>query len=89
LYKKLPKGHHNVNRDGLSKKYGASNTHSKGATEPWLLSTSLIISDVLAKQAVAIYRTRMQIEEEFRDMKSRLYGLGFEHNNSKVQRRWC
>jgi hypothetical protein len=45
------------------------------------------MSSKLAKQAVAIYRTRMQIEEEFRDMKSRLYGLGFEHNKSKLQRR--
>jgi hypothetical protein len=41
----------------------------------------------LAKKAVAIYRTRMQIEEEFRDIKSRLYGLGFEHNKSKLLRR--
>jgi cell division protein FtsB len=45
------------------------------------------MSSKLAKQAVALYRTRMQIEEEFRDMKSRLYGLGFEQNNSKLQRR--
>ena len=87
LYKQLPKGRHNVNRNGLAKKSGASLKHSKGAKEPWLLSTSLKMSSKLAKQAVAIYRTRMQIEEEFRDMKSRLYGLGFEHNKSKLQRR--
>ena len=45
------------------------------------------MSSKLAKQAVSIYRTRMQLEEEFRDMKSRLYGLGFEHNKSKLLRR--
>lgn len=34
-----------------------------------------------------IYRTRMQIEEGFRDMKSRQYGPGFEQNKSKITRR--
>jgi hypothetical protein len=87
LYKQAAKGRHNVNRDGIPKKAGASKTHSKGGKEPWLLSTSLKMTSKLAKQAVAIYRTRMQIEEEFRDMKSRLYGLGFEHNKSKLLRR--
>ena len=84
LYKAPAKGRHNVNRAGLPRKSGASLTHSRGAKEPWLLSTSLNMSSKLAKQAVSIYRTRMQIEEEFRDMKSRLYGLGFEHNRSKL-----
>jgi hypothetical protein len=87
LYKQRPKGRHNDNRDGLPKKSGASKAHSKSGKEPWLLSTSLAMSSKLAKQAVAIYRTRMQIEEEFRYMKSRLYGLGFEHNKSKRLRR--
>lgn len=87
LYKGAAKGRHNVNREGLPRKSGASKTHSRGGKEPWLLSTSLNMSSKLAKQAVSIYRTRMQIEEEFRDMKSRLYGLGFEHNKSKLLRR--
>ncbi|KXI26711.1 hypothetical protein AX660_02745 [Paraglaciecola hydrolytica] len=87
LYKQAAKGRHNVNRDGIPKKSGTSKTHSKGGKEPWLLSTSLKMNSKLPKQAVAIYRTRMQIEEEFRDLKSRLYGLGFEHNKSKLLRR--
>jgi hypothetical protein len=36
---------------------------------------------------VAIYRLRMQIEEEFRDIKSRLFGLGFEHHKSRCVQR--
>jgi hypothetical protein len=87
LYKQTAKNRHNINRNGLAKRSGASIKHSRGATEPWLLSSSLKMNSNLAKQAVAIYRTRMQIEEEFRDMKSRLYGLGFEHNKSRLQRR--
>jgi hypothetical protein len=87
LYKAAKKGRHSVNPDGSPKQSKTSKVHAKGASEPWLLSTSLKMSSKLAKQAVALYRTRMQIEEEFRDMKSRLYGLGFEQNNSKLQRR--
>lgn len=87
LYKQAAKWRHNVNRDGLPKKSGASKTHSKAGKKPWLLSTSLKMNSKLAKQTVAIYRTRMQIEDEFRDMKNRLYGLGFEHNKSKILRR--
>jgi hypothetical protein len=46
--------------------------------DPWLLSTSLNMTRRLGKQAVSIYRARMQIEEEFRNMKSRAFGLGYE-----------
>lgn len=73
-----------MNRAGLPRKSGASLTHSRRAKDPWLHSTSLNMSSKLAKQAVSIYRTRMQIEEEFRDRKSRLHGFGFEHNRSKL-----
>lgn len=52
LYKQAAKGRHNVNRDGLPKKSGASKTHSKGGKEPWLLSASLKMNSKLAKQAV-------------------------------------
>lgn len=86
-YKQKTKGRHNLNWVGQPRQSKASKTHSKGANDPWLLSTSLPKSRSLAKQAVSIYRTRMQIEEGFRDMKSRLYGLGFEQNKSLLKRR--
>lgn len=69
LYKSAAEGRHNLNRAGLPCKSGASQTHSRGAKEPWLLSTSLNMSSTLDKQAVSSYRKRIQIEEEFRDMK--------------------
>ena len=80
-YKKKSKERHNLNRVGQlrqSKQSKHSKPNAKGATDPWLLSTSLPKSQSLAKQVVNIYRTRIQIEEGFRDMKSRLYGLKFE-----------
>lgn len=53
---------------------------SKAAREPWLLVTSL--EDKAAKEIVGIYRTRMQIEETFRDIKSHRYGWSFEDARS-------
>jgi hypothetical protein len=36
------------------------------------------------KQTVALYKTRMQIEKKFRDMKSSTFGLGFEQSQIKA-----
>lgn len=87
LYKQKSKGRHSINRIGKRRHSKRSNTYAKRSNDPWLLCTSLPSSRTLAKKVVAIYRTRMQIEEEFRDMKSRQYGLGFGQNKTKVLHR--
>jgi len=46
------------------------------AKEPWLLASSLF-GRQSAKRVVKLYRTRMQIEEGFRDLKSPAYGFSF------------
>lgn len=48
----------------------------QSAREPWLLATS--IDDLSAEKIAQIYAKRMQIEETFRDAKSRRYGWSFE-----------
>jgi hypothetical protein len=48
----------------------------EGGREPWLLATS--IADLDAAHASAIYAKRMQIEESFRDAKSRRFGWALE-----------
>jgi len=48
-----------------------------GAKEPWLLATSL--DTETAAQIVAIYATRMQIEETFRDAKNHRFGWSMRH----------
>jgi len=48
-----------------------------GAKEPWLLATSL--DTETAEQIVAIYATRMQIEETFRDAKNHRFGWSLRH----------
>ncbi|MFT4807482.1 MAG: hypothetical protein ACI9LX_000801 [Paraglaciecola sp.] len=59
----------------------------KKGRHTWLIATSLPRTKYLGKKIVAIYRLRMQIEEEFRDIKSSLFGLGFEHHKSRYVQR--
>lgn len=53
-----------------------SRKQAKRGHEPWLLVASPSLYTKTAKQIVACYKTRMQIEENFRDTKSTAYGLG-------------
>lgn len=46
------------------------------AREPWLLIASPGLATLRANQIVRLYKTRMQIEEGFRDTKSVAYGQG-------------
>jgi len=56
---------------------GVARSTITGAKEPWLLATSL--DTETAAQVVAIYATRMQIEETFRDAKNHRYGWSLRH----------
>lgn len=48
--------------------------------EPWLLATSLTLPP---KRIVDIYKSRMQIELAFRDLKSHRFGWGFEDSGCR------
>jgi hypothetical protein len=69
----------------------ANNSHSRkqaaGQREPWLLATSLPVTSTMAKKVVQIYRTRMQIEEGFRDVKSHRFGLSLAYHRTYSVRR--
>ena len=54
--------------------------HIKRAGEPWLLVASMSLQMRGPRQIVKIYKTRMQIEEGFRDCKSVHYGLSLSQN---------
>jgi hypothetical protein len=58
-------------------KGGVPRSTVTGAKEPWLLATSLKAET--AAQIVAIYATRMQIEETFRDAKNHRFGWSLRH----------
>ena len=87
LYKQKHQGRVDLTRQGHPRRSKKTLTHKKSGTDPWLLSTSLPREQQLAKQVVNIYRTRMQIEEGFRDMKSSRFGLGFEQNDTRQIKR--
>jgi hypothetical protein len=50
--------------------------------EPWVLATSLPLSDWSAQRVTHAYRQRMQIEETFRDLKSPRWGYGLTYSGS-------
>jgi len=69
------KGRHRITSLGTKGRCTADRQRSAAAREPLLLITSL---SERAKVIVATYRTRMQIEETFRDFKSHRYGWSLE-----------
>lgn len=82
LLKEKPKGRKALNRSGIPYQSLRSKTYARRAKDPWLLATSLPVTSKLGKKICSIYRTRMQIEEGFRDMKSQQFGLGFGNNRT-------
>lgn len=69
------KGRHRITTLGTKGHNTADRQRSAAAREPLLLVTSL---NQQARVIVATYRTRMQIEETFRDFKSHRYGWSLE-----------
>lgn len=69
-------GRKHRSRAGTARRGNQSRKRAARAREPWLLVASPSLQDLSAKQIVRLYKTRMQIEEGFRDTKSVAYGLG-------------
>jgi len=68
-----------------SRKSKRSLSNAAREREPWLLATSLASrKSNFAKRVVKIYRSRMQIEESFRDLKT---GLNFNESNTRKKSR--
>jgi hypothetical protein len=58
--------------------------YSANGYEPLLLATSLVCN---ADAVVAVYKTRMQIEESFRDLKNHRWGWSLRHCRSRTPHR--
>ena len=83
VYKQISKGRKKLTATG-ERSRASSNSRSNASREqePWLLATSLTCNKIRdTKKIVKLYRTRMQIEESFRDLKT---GLNF--NVSKTRK---
>lgn len=59
-----------------------------GAREPWLLVHGARLARYSPEQIVAFYAHRMQIEENFRDNKSVVLGMGQDIGRSRSTLRW-
>jgi len=83
IYQKRRKGRKNLTATGeRSRTSSNSLVNASREQEPWLLATSLTAETCReARKVVKIYRTRMQIEESFRDLKT---GLQFNHSQTRT-----
>jgi len=81
LYVHKLKGRRKFNRNGSLAKDKESLVHSKGYKEPWVLVSSLEMTDCPEK-IVKKYQSRMTIEESLRDTKSIIYGFSFNLNQT-------
>lgn len=85
VYKQKSKGRKDLTATGeKARSNSQSRSNAARENEPWLLTTSLPCNSYhFAKKIVKIYRTRMQIEESFRDLKT---GLNFNQSNTRQQK---
>ena len=77
--KKTPTGRNDIS--------SASRKNADRAREPWLLVSSLEKENYSAHQIANFYERRMQIEENFRDTKSPVYGMGLKKHRSRTTKR--
>lgn len=75
LVRRPRRGRHARTLFGQPRRSRRSRKAAARAREPWLLATSL---DAAPARIIALYATRMQIEQSFRDLKSSRYGVAFE-----------
>lgn len=86
--KKLTKGRKvKISRGKVSSKI-ASGSYSKSAREPWILATNLPLKYNSVK-IIKLYEKRMQIEQSFRDIKSKQFGLAGRNVRTKNIYRWA
>ena len=57
-------------------------SYKASSLEPWLLLTSLSVGELDAAAVVRLYGQRMQIEENFRDLKSHRFGWSMRYVRS-------
>jgi hypothetical protein len=87
IYKKPHKNRHNKTAFGKNARNHSSLKSRAAQIEPWLLACSPSLADVSAKRIVDLYAGRMQIEQTFRDVKNRQWGMGLSDSQTTHLRR--
>jgi hypothetical protein len=88
LVKAKRQGRKSLTQTGKQARCAYSLKQAKRESEPWLLAGCPELGSCTAKQIVALYKTRMQIEEGFRDTKSNRFGFWLaDASRISIQRR--
>lgn len=87
LYQKLPQGRKKRTQGKRVSKRTLSTDCGRREREPWLLVTNMPLDRLSSSEIVAIYATRMQIEESFRDSKNQRIGLSLKETKSRDEER--
>ncbi len=83
LYHEASKGRHKRTLAGKRSQRKVSNANALRETSPWLIVTSLSPEEYSSKKITHCYRTRMQIEQAFRDIKNMRSGLCLRQTRSR------
>ena len=88
VLKKRKQGRIKKNQFGerCASKHSEKNAHRERT--PWLIVTSLVGGAKITKRVINIYKTRMQIEEAFRDMKNPRWGFSLSESQSTTTYRY-
>lgn len=89
IVRQMPKGRVHKSVFGTPIRGWPSRKIANRTREPWLLAASSHLHAQTATRIVRIYRTRMQIEEAFRDLKSERVGLGFSASQTRIAERFA
>lgn len=88
LLKRKPKGRVKRTRFGKKTAMKHSLKNAERERSPWLLATSLPGGATSTKWVMNLYKTRMQIEEAFRDVKNTRWGFSLNEARSKIPYRY-
>lgn len=87
LVRQPSRGRKDRSLSGAPRANRRSRQQAKRSMEPWLLVGSPSLKHCSANKIVRMYKTRMQIEEGFRDTKSVAFGLGIANGRHTSQQR--
>jgi len=87
LYRKPRAARVRLNRHGTRSRSHVSLKAERRERDPWLLVASCALNMLSARQIVAIYSKRMQIEQSFRDLKCERFGCAFYYSLTRKPER--
>ena len=88
LFTQKKKHRVHLNLQGHRVRCSSSQKHARREREPWLIASSLTYTHNSAKKIIKIYKTRMQIEESFRDIKNQRNGFSMSEARTKDTHRF-